>query len=294
MRLITFTHGGTTRIGALKGEQVVDFSSAAPDLPTDMIGFLNAGDAAMDLARNAIEAATSTLSVADVSLESPVPNPSKIVAVGLNYMDHFNEVKEAMKIELPKDPVVFNKQTTSVTGPFNDIYLPPESEQLDYEGELAVVIGKRCRRVSRDDAVNVIAGFTVCNDVSVRDWQRKAPTMTMGKSWDSHCPLGPALVTPDEVDHRNLDFKVFVNGELRQQSNTKHLIFDCEHIIEFLSTAFTLEPGDVIPTGTTSGVALWMEGQPWLRAGDIVRVEFDGLGHIENKVVEDPAGSFIR
>ncbi len=293
MKLITFTQGGTTRIGALTNNAVIDFSSAAPDLPTSMRELFEAGDGAMAKAKEAAASGEASLPLADVSLESPVPNPSKILAVGLNYMDHFNEVKEVRDIDLPKDPIIFNKQNTSVTGPYSDIYLPPESEQLDYEGELAIVIGKRCRRVSQADAGKVIAGFTICNDVSVRDWQMKAPTMMMGKSWDSHCPLGPALVTTDEVDHANLNFRTLVNGEVRQESNTRHLIFNCERIVEFLSTAFTLEPGDIIPTGTTSGVAVWMKGQPWLKEGDVVRVEFDTLGHIENKVVNDPVGSFI-
>ena len=292
MRLVTFTKDGNTRIGALKGDAIVDFSAVAPGLPTDMLSLLQAGPDAMKKAKDIAETEQGTIAVSDVTLESPIQNPPKILAVGMNYMDHFNEVKDVFKLELPKTPVIFNKQTSSVNRPYGDAYLPSESEQMDYEGELAIVIGQRCRRVSKENAMDVVAGFTICNDFTIRDWQMQAPTMTMGKSWDSHCPLGPTLVTPDEVDHANLNFKTFVNGEERQNSNTDQLIFDCPTIIEYLSTAFTLEPGDVIATGTSSGVIMFMPGQPWLKEGDVVRVEFDGLGHIENKVVKDPIGSF--
>ncbi len=294
MRLVTFTEGGNTRIGILKDDKIIDLSAVAPALPKDMLSFLQAGDAALSKAKDIAKTESGSLAVSDVTLESPIQNPPKILAVGMNYMDHFNEVKDVFKLELPKTPVIFNKQTSSVNRPYGDIYLPGESEQLDYEGELAIVIGKKCRRVSKENALDVVAGFTICNDVTIRDWQMQAPTMTMGKSWDSHCPMGPALVTPDEVDFANLNFKTFVNGEERQNSNTGQLIFDCPAIIEYLSTAFTLEPGDVIATGTSSGVIMFMPGQPWLKEGDVVRVEFDGLGHIENKVVKDPLGSFAQ
>lgn len=294
MRLVTFTQGGNTRIGILKDDKVIDLNAVSPGLPEDMLSFLQAGDAAIGKAKDIANTEAGTLALADVTLESPIQNPPKILAVGMNYMDHFNEVKDVFKLELPKTPVIFNKQTSSVNRPYGDIYLPSESEQLDYEGELAIVIGKKCRRVSKANAMDVVAGFTICNDVTIRDWQMQAPTMTMGKSWDSHCPMGPALVTPDEVDFANLNFKTLVNGEERQNSNTEQLIFDCPAIIEYLSTAFTLEPGDVIATGTSSGVIMFMPGQPWLKEGDVVRVEFDGLGHIENKVVKDPLGSFAQ
>ncbi len=292
MRLVTFTESNKTRIGILKDERIIDLSAVAPNLPTDMVALLQAGDAAMAKAADIAATEIGGLAVSDVTLESPVQRPPKILAVGMNYMDHFNEVKDVFKLELPKTPVIFNKQTSSVNRPYGDVYLPSESEQLDYEGELAIVIGKKCRRVSKENAMDVVAGFTICNDVTIRDWQMQAPTMTMGKSWDSHCPMGPALVTPDEVDFANLNFKTLVNGEERQNSNTEQLIFDCPTIIEYLSTAFTLEPGDVIATGTSSGVIMFMPGQPWLKEGDVVRVEFDGLGYIENKVVKDPVGSF--
>lgn len=296
MRLVTFTETAsptsTPRIGVLTGESIVDLSKAAPSLPTDMIALIAAGDEALATAR---AATGSTIKLSDVTLHSPVLKPSKILAAGLNYKDHLAELhKINPDFPQPVVPIIFNKQSTSVTGPYSPIYLPEESSQMDYEGELAVVIGKRCRRVSLEQAMDVVAGYTICNDVTIRDWQLASQTMTMGKSWDSHCPLGPALVTPDEVDGRQLDFKLFVNGEERQTSNTRELLFDIPALISHLSTAFTLEPGDVIVTGTTSGVAAFMPGSPWLKVGDVVRVEFDQLGHIENTVEADPVGSFIE
>ena len=186
MRLITFTHNGRTRIGRLDGGDIIDLSAAQPDLPTEMTAFLTAGDAALKAAR---EASGRHFALSDVKLESPVLRPHKILAAALNYRDHLEEV-QAMRPEFatPVQPIMFTKQNTSVTGPYDPIYLPSESEQLDYEAELAIIIGKRARRVPKARAMEVVAGSTICNDVSVRDWQLASPTMTLGKSWDSHCP----------------------------------------------------------------------------------------------------------
>ena len=188
----------------------------------------------------------------------------------------------------------FNKQTTCVAGPFDPIHLPRVSPLLDYEGELAFVIGRRCRHVPRDRAHEVIAGYLVVNDVSVRDWQLRTPTMTMGKSFDTHGPMGPWLVTPDEIgDPHALELRTWVNGELRQHSNTRHLIYDCFAQVEHLSTAFTLEPGDVVTTGTPAGVGGAMSPPRFLRAGDVVRIEIEKIGAIENRVTEEPAETAI-
>ncbi len=282
MRLVTFSHGGSTRIGVLDGEQVIDLAAAAPSLPSEMCAFLAAGRDALETARGASGA---RLALADVTLESPVLRPPKILAVGLNYADHVAE----SGMEKPKFPMIFNKQSTSVVGPDADVHVPRVSKLLDYEGELAVVIGRRCRHVPKDRAQEVIAGYTICNDVSVRDWQIRVPTFTMGKSFDTHCPLGPAIVTADEIGGpSDLELKTLVNGEVRQHSNTKELIFDCFDLVEHLSTAFTLEPGDVISTGTPGGVAVAMKPPKWLVAGDVMRVEIAGLGALENTVVDEP------
>lgn len=289
MRLITFSDDQSTRIGILRDDQIVDLSVAAPSVPSEMVAFLEAGDGAMETARAAADAA-ATINLSDVTLESPVLRPPKILAVGLNYREHVEETGR----ELPKVPIIFNKQSTSATRPFGPILRPHESVAMDYEGEMGVVIGKRCRRVPKERFGEVVAGYTVLNDVTIRDWQRASPTMTMGKSWDTHCPMGPSIVTPDEVDISKLGLKTLVNGDVRQQSDTSYLIFDVPTLIEHLSTAFTLEPGDVIATGTCAGVAAAMDGQPWLKDGDVVRVEIETLGAIENKVVDDKGGVVIE
>ncbi len=290
MKLATFTHDGATRIGVVMGEQVVDLATVAPGLPRDMVAFLAAGGAAMAAARHAESAASGCLALADVRLRAPVLRPPKFLAIGLNYADH---VKES-GLEPPAVPVFFNKQTTCVAGPFDPIHLPRVSPLLDYEGELAFVIGRRCRHVPRDRAHEVIAGYLVVNDVSVRDWQLRTPTMTMGKSFDTHGPMGPWLVTPDEIgDPHALELRTWVNGELRQHSNTRHLIYDCFAQVEHLSTAFTLEPGDVVTTGTPAGVGGAMSPPRFLRAGDVVRIEIDKIGAIENRVTEEPAETAI-
>jgi 2-keto-4-pentenoate hydratase/2-oxohepta-3-ene-1,7-dioic acid hydratase in catechol pathway len=219
-----------------------------------------------------------------VTLYAPVLRPPKILGIGLNYADHARETNQ----KTPEVPLVCNKQVTATSGPFDAIVRPRVSQHLDYEGELGFVIGRRCRHVPRASARDVIAGFVVVNDVSVRDWQRRTPTMTMGKSFDTHCPFGPALVTRDEVpDEGALAISTWVNGERRQRSNTDQLIFDCAALIEHLSTAFTLEPGDLVTTGTPAGVAVAMNPPKWLVPGDVVRVEIEGLGAIENRVVDE-------
>ena len=285
MRLISFTESSKTRIGLLQGEHIIDLSQVAPSLPKDMLSFLEAGDGAM-LQAAQHTSASGHYSALDVAIEAPLARPPKILAIGLNYRAHAEE----SNMDIPKHPMVFTKQATSANGPYAPIHSPPETQMLDYEGELGVVIGKRCRRVSKQDANRVIAGFCVLNDVSVREWQFLAtpPQFTMGKSWDTHNPFGPAIVTPDEVDPHDLMLRTFVNGDLRQETNTNDLIFNCYDIIEFLTTAFTLEPGDVIATGTPSGVGISMQPQGTLKLGDVVRVEIDGLGFIENEVIAEP------
>ncbi len=291
MKLITFTESSRTRIGLLQGEQIVDLSQTAPALPDDMLTLLEAGDTALQEAAKHADAATH-FAAADVVIEAPIRRPPKILAIGLNYQAHAKE----SNMDIPKYPVVFTKQATSANGPYAPIHSPQETKMLDYEGELGIVIGKRCRRVSKDDASKVIAGFCVLNDVSVREWQFLAtpPQFTMGKSWDTHNPFGPAIVTADEVDPHHLMLRTFVNGELRQETNTDDLIFNCYDIIEFLSTAFTLEPGDIIATGTPSGVGAAMQPQATLQIGDTVKVEIEGLGFIENEVIAEPDTAAIR
>lgn len=289
MKLATFTQAGTTRIGVVDGAAIVDLSAAAPNLPTEMCAFLAAGTAALATAREATEqAGAPRLALADVTVEAPILRPPKILAVGLNYRDHIAETG----MQTPQYPMIFNKQSTAVTGPDTAIHVPRVSGDVDYEGELAVVIGRFCRHVPKNRAAEVIAGYTIAHDVSVRDWQRRVPTFTMGKSFDTHCPLGPYLVTADEVgDPHALALETRVNGGVRQSSNTCQLLFDCFDLVEHLSTAFTLEPGDVISTGTPGGVGFAMKPPKYLTPGDRVRIAIDKLGVLENHVVAEPEGT---
>ena len=285
MKLATFSHDGAPRIGVVLGDEVVALDTAAPQLPREMSKLLAAGSDALRAAGRTADAAATRLPLADVRLHAPILRPPKILAIGLNYADHIAETGR----DTPKVPTVFNKQSTAAIGPSDSIHLPRASTKLDYEGELGFVIGRRCRHVPRARAHEVIAGYAIVDDVTVRDWQAASPTMTMGKSWDTHCPFGPWITTADEVsDPHALGLRTWVNDELRQDSNTKHLIFDCFALVEHLSTAFTLEPGDLISTGTPSGVGIGFEPRRFLTAGDVARIEIEGLGHIENPVIEEP------
>lgn len=280
MRLATFSHDGNTRIGRVENDTIIDLSAAG--VPTEMAAFLAAGDTAM---ASAAGAAGKEIPLGEVDLLAPVLRPPKILAIGLNYKDHIEETG----LDTPEFPMFFNKQSTSANGPYAPWHMPRVSDKLDYEGELGFIIGRRCRHVPKERAHEVIAGYCVCNDGSVRDWQMRAQTFTLGKSFDTHCPYGPYLVTPDEIDDpHNLDLKTWVNGELRQDSNTRHLVFDCFEQIETLTQAFTLEPGDLILTGTPSGVGIGFKPRRFLSVGDVVRIEIQGLGHIENEVIAEP------
>lgn len=288
MKLATFTARGTTRVGVVTETSIIDLTAAAPELPRDMCGLLGAGSGAMDKARAAAAAGKHALPLSQVKLEAPVMHPPEFLAIGLNYADHIGETGR----DRPTFPIFFNKQVTCVNGPYDAIHMPRASTALDYEGELGFVIGRRCRHVPRDRAREVIAGYMIVNDVSVRDWQRRSQTMTLGKSFDTHGPTGPWIVTPDEIgDPHSLELRTLVNGEERQHSNTRNLIFDCFSLIETLSTVCTLEPGLIISTGTPSGVALAMKPPRWLQTGDVVRVEIERIGYIENRVIDEPSNT---
>ena len=290
MRLATFEVDGQVRFGIVDRDDLVDVTAVSASLPKRLIELLELGERGRDDVVHALEQDPPRIALKEVHLLAPIPRPGKYLAVGLNYEEHIRE----MGRERPDFPVVFNKQTTCVNGPYDDIVRPRESEQLDYEGELAIVIGRKCRRVSASDAPKVIAGYTIANDVSVRDWQRRSPTMIMGKGWDTHGPLGPWLVTPDEVGNpHQLNVRTWVNGELRQESNTRLFLRGCYELVSFLSTVCTLEPGDVIATGSPPGVAAGMNPPRWLKAGDVVKVAIEGIGFIENRVVEDDGGGGV-
>ena len=296
MKLVTFLLKedlNTIRIGALKDNGVIDFSFS--DLPNNMIDFIALGNQGLDKANDLIQVENNIHFNDDIILKAPILKPNKILAVGLNYKKHVDEAKDlkdhhSNNVELQEQyPNIFNKQNSSVNDPYGDVHRPNASDWLDYEGEMGFIIGKECRHVSYDNAKNCIYGYTVVNDFTIRDWQFRGPphTMTMGKSWDTHCPFGPCIVTADEIDDpHKLNLKTYVNDEERQNTNTELMIYDCYTLIEYLSTAFTLTPGDLIPTGTPEGSAL--STQDWLKPGDKVRVEVENIGYIENKIIQEP------
>jgi len=284
MRLCRFASAdGAPALGIVEGAEVVDLSAAGVGAePAVALG--EVGQA--DLEKLAADA--PHLPLAEASLLAPV-SPRKYLGIALNYADHIAE----MGMEAPEVPVFFNKQATCVIGPGAEIHMPKVSTFLDYEAELALVIGKRCRHVPAERAHEVIAGYTCANDVSVRDWQGRAQTMTIGKSFDTHGPLGPWLVTPDEVgDPQGLRVRCYVNDDLRQDASTAEMVFDCFQQVSHLSEAFTLEPGDVIATGTPAGVGVGRQPirDNLLHVGDTVRVEIERVGELVNTVVEEPEG----
>jgi 2-keto-4-pentenoate hydratase/2-oxohepta-3-ene-1,7-dioic acid hydratase in catechol pathway len=289
MKLATFTNSGRTRIGIVENDEIVDLAvDGHRHLPTDMIGFLVAGESALEAARSTFRKSMSRIPLSAVRLEAPVLNPRKFLALGGSYRSHIAEVAH-LGITHPINQTWFNKQVTCINGPYDDIHFPNVSPTLDYEGELAIVIGKRGRHLHGADARAAIAGFTICNDVSVRAWQRRAPTGMIGKSFDTHGPLGPWIVTTDELTNaNNLFLKTWVNGELRQDGNTDDLIYAFEDMLAELSTSFTLEPGDILSTGTPAGVGVVRDPPQFLQVGDVCRVEIEGIGFIENRVVPEP------
>jgi len=284
MRLITFTYDRQTLIGAVIDSSVA-IATGNIDYAENMIAFLASGAAGLSAMQNLLDSGNHRLPLADVKLLSPIPRPGKFLGLGLNYADHISETGR----ETPEYPTFFSKLSSCVIGHNIAIHIPKISEKVDYEGELAFVIGKRCRNVPQHLAHEVIAGYTICNDVTVRDWQQRTPTWTLGKSFDTHGPLGPWLVTADEIaDPHHLTLKTWVDNDLRQHANTQEMIFNCYEMVAYLSQAMTLEPGDIITTGTPSGVGVKMKPRGYLKPGQTVRIEIEGIGCLSNPVIEEP------
>ena len=286
MKLVTYNAGIGLRLGAVRGDKVIDlFEASRQVLPADMIGFLEIGAEAMRLAQRAVAEAERGLPLSEVTLLAPVPRPSKVVAIGQNYMDHCRE----QGVEPPAWPVIFTKFTTAVIGPGAAIRWDPAlTSEVDYEVELAVVIGRTARRVTADAALDYVAGYTVCNDVSARDLQFGDGQWVRGKSLDTFCPLGPWLVTADEIaDPQALPVRTTLNGTVVQDSTTAEMIFGVRELIAFSSRAFTLLPGDVIVTGTPPGVGVFRDPQVFLKDGDEITVEIGGIGALTNPCVEE-------
>ena len=272
------------RTGLVVGDEIVDLTDPSVGLPADMAALLGLGDDAAPALRRAVSTGARRVPLEGAPLAAPVPRPPSFVAIARNYDAHIKELGH----ERPDHQTWFSKQPTCVVGPGAPIEVPLVSTTVDYEGELGMVVGRRCRHVPADRAFEVVAGFTVVNDVSVRDWQWRSPTMMMGKGFDTHGPTGPWIVTTDEVgDPGGLAVRTTVNGTVRQDGTTADMIFTCAQMIEHLSTAFTLEPGMLIATGTPAGVAAGQDPPPWLRAGDVVTVEVEGVGTLTNPVVDE-------
>jgi 2-keto-4-pentenoate hydratase/2-oxohepta-3-ene-1,7-dioic acid hydratase in catechol pathway len=287
LKLATFWDGDGLRIGLVEHDEIVDLRTGDDRLPDDWIPLIAAGPDGLQAARRAA-ASARRLPLASVRLGPPIARPRKFLGLGMSFRSHIAEIR-AGGGDIPAHQVWFNKQVTSLNGPYDPIHLPRVSSQLDYEGELAFVIGKRARHVASRDAAAIIAGYMVCNDVSVRDWQRRSPTAMLGKSFDTHGPVGPWLTTADEVPHpEDLGIRTWVDGELRQDGRTSELAYAFGDMIEELTTVFTLEPGDILTTGTPRGVGQGTNPPRFLTEGQTVKVEVEGLGHIENRVIAEP------
>jgi 2-keto-4-pentenoate hydratase/2-oxohepta-3-ene-1,7-dioic acid hydratase in catechol pathway len=284
MKIARFEQGGRARIGLIKGDGVVDVTLADTALPTAILDLIAGGPRVLDALARIEAKAPAQFGVEEVRLLAPIPCPAKYLAIGMNYAKHVAEAKRE-GIERPAHQYWFNKQTSCINDPFADIVKPAVTDMLDYEVELGVVIGRTARRVPTEAARAHIFGYVVCNDVSARDWQRHTPTFTMGKSFDTFGPIGPWIVTADEIpDPHVLGLRCWVNGELRQSSNTSEMLANCDEQIAYTSVACTLEPGDILATGTPEGVGLGRHPPSFLKSGDVVRCEVDGIGAIEARV----------
>ena len=306
LKLISYKPKGSNhswRIGGLDEDTVIDLQDAYRNLliskgekenvamesifPADPNQFYSIGNGIINQAKEAFHYALShttgkvSFQREEVILGPPVPNPSKIICVGRNYAEHVAE----MKGDLPENPVLFAKFTNALIGPEDAIEKSDATEKLDYEVELTVVIGKEASKISQEDALDYIAGYTIGNDTSARDLQKRTPQWLQGKSLDRTTPIGPWIVPAEEIgDPSNFMIKSYVNGEVRQVSNTSNLIFTIPFLIEFISNLITLNPGDIIMTGTPDGVGFAMDPPQFLRDGDIVTLEIEKIGRMENKV----------
>jgi len=283
MRLATFTTGGAPELGVVQGDSIISLSRAAPRLATDMIDLITRwDDVRADVER--LSASGTPQPLAGVRLMAPVPRPGKVMAIGLNYADHVAETGA----KPPPQQIWFAKLQSAVNGPYDPIQIPKSSQMIDWEAEMVFIVGKRGKHIAKENAASHVFGYCCGNDISVRDWQNMTPQWLLGKSFDTHAPFGPWIVTADEIpDPHNLGIRCFVNGERKQNSNTKNLIFNIYDQIALLSRAMTLYPGDAVFTGTPGGVGMALKPPVWLKAGDTVRVELDGLGAIEATMVPE-------
>jgi len=286
MRLVTCRTASGDIVGIVDGDEVIVVRDLVPDAPGEMIGVIAAGEPLRTKLAAALRSAPAEARrpIGSVELRPPIPKPGKILCLGLNYAAHAKEGGN----EVPDYPTVFVRVTTSLVGPGAPVIRPRLSEKLDYEVELVIVIGRRCHDVAEDDALAHVFGYTIMNDVSVRDYQRRTSQWTMGKNFDGTGPMGPAIVTADELPAgaQGLGIRTRLNGELLQDGNTADMVFPVPRIVTLLSQVMTLEPGDVIATGTPSGVGHARRPPLWMKPGDVVACEIEGIGTLANPIVD--------
>ena len=290
MKLVTIKTNSSPRLCCLLQENgtafFLDLNKCNSNLPDNIISFLEMGRDGIKAAEEAcrLRDPSAIHKIEDISWMAPVPNPGKILCLGLNYRDHAAEVNKP----LPDSPTIFSKFNNCVIGHQECIHIPKVSHQIDYEAELAIVIGKRAKHVSETDAMDYIAGYTALNDVSARDYQSKTTQWTIGKIFDTFAPMGPALVMRDEIpDPGNLDISLTLNGKVMQKSNTRNLIFSVPFLVSYLSQVLTLEPGDVISTGTPAGVGIARKPPLYLKSGDHVTISIEKIGELTNPVIPE-------
>ncbi len=286
MRLATLQTPSGPKAAVYHPEGYVDLAATDPALPASVRQILEVGPPAIQAASQAARHPRAVkIPAAGVKLLAPIPDPHKIICLGLNYRDHAAESGAA----IPKEPILFSKYATALVGPAENIVLPPVSQEVDFEAELVIVVGKRGKNIPPGQAAGFVAGYTVGHDVSARDWQLKkdGKQWMVGKTFDTFAPLGPHLVTADEIkDPHNLAIRLRLNGQTMQDSNTNQMIFKVGDVLAYLSQVFTLEPGDLIFTGTPPGVGFARKPPVYLKGGDVVEVEIEGLGTLRNPVVQ--------
>lgn len=268
------------------GGDIVDLCAGDSSIPSDMRSFIEGGQKTLLAAKSVIDRGGSVIPRDSVKIVAPIYNPDKVLCVGMNYKDHCEE----QNAPVPTEPVIFNKFPSSIIGPTEDLQYPEETQKLDWEVELTIVIGKDAKRVQESDAMNYVFGYTVAHDVSARDWQlepgKNGGQWLIGKAMDGFCPLGPAIVMKEDInDPHNLGLRCRVNGVTKQDSNTNQLVHKTAAMVSFISRFMTLRPGDVILTGTPPGVGVFRKPPEYLKRGDVVECEIDGIGKVVNKIV---------
>ncbi|GJQ76016.1 hypothetical protein Trydic_g18069 [Trypoxylus dichotomus] len=286
MRLVQFKlkNGGPQHIGAQLSTDgdIFDISAVDSSVPNSLLKFLTDGNGVVEKAKRIVAAGKSVVPLTDVNLLAPITKPDKIACVGLNYSGHCDE----QNLPYPTEPIIFSKFSSTIIGPYDTIKIPPISNSVDWEAELAVVIGKTAKSIRQDQVEDYIFGYTIAQDISARDWQkrRNGGQFLLGKSMDTFCPIGPAIVTRNKLNAQNLNIRTYVNGVLKQSGNTSEMIFKIDFLVSYLSQMVTLYPGDLLLTGTPAGVGVHRQPPEFLKSGDILETEIEGIGKLRNTV----------